>query len=1101
MKQVLTFSPTFTPASKTLDFSAYSTFSLKRLYAVVNETRNQIIYCPTLGSAYGYSSFTSGVLTLSFDTSSHSSGDVLSVIYDKNPSIDLLGTDGSTYSEALSDAEGNTMVGNLRAKFKDTFYGGSLPDSTLWDVSWTNQGSGFVVAGGDSAGAGYLNIALDPTKADSEYVLTTKSSFKLPIRFVTAVTQSQRQLGQELEVSLVGVDNTGAVETIPTVANLAISGTVTATASVATINFATKHGLKGGDRVVLYGNSDSRLNIGPVQVTPVTAFQITVPFSTGAATYTAGGYVKWVDPAGYAKNVTGLLFESSLITTASAVSRKNGSSARLSTGVTVTSMQASRTYGADYTDSFAAYGAAEIMLNSLETNIFTRNIDTFQPSYANVFKQNQTTPDASKSYKLRFRARNLANNTIPVAKIVSISKSGTTTATITLDRDVSTILNTASYISISGVRDITNFPNTASVVVSSVSTNTITAVMSGAVTASSAGGAIVLSQGGTTMAGASGLSVQNISRTNNILTITMNTAATNALPGEWWDLYGCDATSMGLYDASYKVLRMTGSIYEVESIGADFTTINCGGYFFRRSTHRIHLAQELSYAAQQVELQQMHGVSDGARALPCVLTPNSSTNVFGNTGTGQTAPNPINIGGRDQSSLLRNFFTDTVGHQAVIGAGEVVGSFSLSSGNATPVDGTSSKTIVVPSRESDFYMSIATASTTTIPTMQAEYSFDNINFSVMPLQRIDNTAASTQYGHATTAITALLASVYKGKTYGAPYIRLHAIANTISGSYRVVPQPEVAGVTVSPFTFSAANTTEAAGVANGAVQTGGVRTLAVSGKGSTKAYLIVDASSGTTGTNTIVLEGAQSASQTTWDSIPMQPLAGGPTATSASFTSLLTQPAGGIWEADVSQYLFVRARASAVMTTTPSIHGALKLVNVPSALGLGTVRKPTYAVSSTGLTHTGSTNLVVIESGASKVTTIKRMVVCGGTATAATIGTITVNRNTVAASAAGTTPVAATLQRVTTDPAFTGVVRTGAFTVVGVTTTATSIVLPVITGTVTAIPGVLVYDFTNGGTEEGLTIPVGVTNGVMFTHSGGGTGAANESITVEWTEE
>jgi len=80
-KQILNFSPTFTPASRTLNFSGYAGFELKNLLAVVNATRNTTVYAE--GQAgFGYTAFSSGVLTLEFDTTSHAAGDVLSIFYD-----------------------------------------------------------------------------------------------------------------------------------------------------------------------------------------------------------------------------------------------------------------------------------------------------------------------------------------------------------------------------------------------------------------------------------------------------------------------------------------------------------------------------------------------------------------------------------------------------------------------------------------------------------------------------------------------------------------------------------------------------------------------------------------------------------------------------------------------------------------------------------------------------------------------------------------------------------------------------------------------------------------------------------------------------------
>jgi hypothetical protein len=95
MKQLITFSPVFTPGAAgagTLDFTAYPFFDINKLYAVINITQNTIIYAPGasgLGSATVANSITaSGILTtsnivvLQYNTSTHNAGDLLNIYYD-----------------------------------------------------------------------------------------------------------------------------------------------------------------------------------------------------------------------------------------------------------------------------------------------------------------------------------------------------------------------------------------------------------------------------------------------------------------------------------------------------------------------------------------------------------------------------------------------------------------------------------------------------------------------------------------------------------------------------------------------------------------------------------------------------------------------------------------------------------------------------------------------------------------------------------------------------------------------------------------------------------------------------------------------------------
>lgn len=72
---------TFIPASKQIDFSAYSGFDIQKLKAVINITTNQLIY-QSGNPTYGYSSFALNVLDLVYDTTSMNNSDLLQIYYD-----------------------------------------------------------------------------------------------------------------------------------------------------------------------------------------------------------------------------------------------------------------------------------------------------------------------------------------------------------------------------------------------------------------------------------------------------------------------------------------------------------------------------------------------------------------------------------------------------------------------------------------------------------------------------------------------------------------------------------------------------------------------------------------------------------------------------------------------------------------------------------------------------------------------------------------------------------------------------------------------------------------------------------------------------------
>ena len=78
---------------------------------------------------------------------------------------------------------------------------------------------------------------------------------------------------------------------------------------------------------------------------------------------------------------------------------------------------------------------------------------------------------------MKFSAVSPKSLSRPIAKIVSITKTASTSATVTTDTPHG--LTTTNYVTIKGVRDQTNFPNltTATIVASTPTTTTFTIVI------------------------------------------------------------------------------------------------------------------------------------------------------------------------------------------------------------------------------------------------------------------------------------------------------------------------------------------------------------------------------------------------------------------------------------------------------------------------------------------------------------------------------------------------------------------------------------------------------------------------------------------------
>jgi hypothetical protein len=260
----------------------------------------------------------------------------------------------------------------------------------------------------------------------------------------------------------------------------------------------------------------------------------------------------------------------------------------------------------------------------------------------------------------------------PVAKIVSVVKTGTTTATVTIDRPCAEAgLVTGNYITGKGVRDITNYPNlTTPAQITVTGANTFTLVWGGAVTATSWGGVIILANGGqdVTVAVAQNVQAAVIDSVTGWLTLTGNTTWTGTQAGDYAQLYGVRAETTGAdvgVDGAWQVVSLTTTalvlkpIFDVfgARVSPNITTLastNCGGAVLLRTTIRAH---DMMFA-QWTELQAMidgAGTSRLDKAVPVnvlntVPVSLASINAAGTTAADAAVPNPVSIGGRSANT-------------------------------------------------------------------------------------------------------------------------------------------------------------------------------------------------------------------------------------------------------------------------------------------------------------------------------------------------------------------------------------------------------------------------------------------------------------------
>ena len=496
----------------------------------------------------------------------------------------------------------DSPVTNTMPIVQDTF--NSFDTTNTWSV--INKATGdIIMVDGNAQGSNYLSMALDPLTDDTETIIESKASFnKTDKNLYSFLSASQRVIGNEFSISLVSTETPE-----PAYVPVAIA-TISQTTSTLTVVTATPHNLDVGSRISISGIPDSRLNYSWITVATIvndTTFTCTAGNNGNLPSVTSSvfntGFVHYRRVLDSIPNGTAMFFENASATNASFFC-KNGGSGFFPSG----------TIAGNHSITIGSNASAQSVANSY-------NIINFQPTtgyYLNMlddsvayydkatssssiqafrFKSEAVVPNNSLDYKIRLKIKNNKSATIPVAQIVSIAKSGSTTATVTTDVDHG--LTTSDVVNIYGVRDATNFPNltSATAVASIVNSTTFTIVIGPSATATSFGGYVSRVNGSVTQGGAIAQVIQSISRTSNILTVIGSANWAGLVVGDYINIVGCRDISTGAtigIDGSYKVIFFSTTSLVLQPIsgyaptGSDIVSTNCGGGVIKKSVFRIH---------------------------------------------------------------------------------------------------------------------------------------------------------------------------------------------------------------------------------------------------------------------------------------------------------------------------------------------------------------------------------------------------------------------------------------------------------------------------------------------------------------------------------
>lgn len=536
----------------------------------------------------------------------------------------------------------------------------TLPLVSDWTT--TTAAGDFIYLDGNSAGASYWVISKSPFNTGTESVIDGLQEFQFPIEAVFGLHRSQAALAQEFALDFA---DTGA--TSAPIAEIAITA-ISQTTTTLTLTFASNPtGYTPGMSVGIYGCADSRFNYPSLVVASIVGTTMTLvggPAGTiTSLTATPGAlgspFLYARRRLGGSSDGTSMIFENATATNASFYARAGfGDAAPSGTAsgnnsATISSSASSQAIST--ANAFSFFPSSDYRLNlSTEKVQWHSGLANSATATTTAFNQTVVCPDPSKSYKMRIRATNLKGLTVPVAKIVSVSKSGTTTATVTFAANHN--LTVDDYILAYGVRDQTNFANltTATKVSSVVSATQITIVWGSAVTATSYGGYVSRGQGNCAQAGAITQSIQTMFTTGGQYTVTGSAAWSGLSVGDLVDIYGCrdNATGadVGVDNGPYRVWQVTGTQLNLEQVpgGPSIVTVAstpAGGGIIKRTDLRVSSICVLDFERERVEFAPRPAL-DVSSALPvAIATPttftvsatNLSTNVAQVGGTAAAA--------------------------------------------------------------------------------------------------------------------------------------------------------------------------------------------------------------------------------------------------------------------------------------------------------------------------------------------------------------------------------------------------------------------------------------------------------------------------------
>lgn len=533
----------------------------------------------------------------------------------------------------VADSGGPVTVSNITTKFRDAFE--TFDTINRWSLTLGTDDLAFV--DGNTAAASYLVVSKSPWNQGTETLVETRANFAMPIEVAFGAHMSQRTVGQEFSIEVVSTEPRPAAP-----ADIAIASISQAT-TVLTINTVNPHQLSVGACIGVRDVSNPTANYPQLVVaTTPSPTQITCTVATGTiAQVNNSGFIYRRERFGRAANGVSQIFENATATNANLYVRSESGDALPSgtiagaQAVTVGSTASAQLVTAAFAYAFAPTTEFRINLQADRVQWYDSAVDAVAQT-SNRLLRTQVCPDPADTYEFRLRATNNKSLTVLNAKVVSVTKSGTTTGTFLCDRNHNLITGDVIVYYGNSNNTAANFPNLATATaVTVVNPTTFTAVIGTGTTGVGYGGVIAKVHGGNLL---SSLGVSAVTAVSAALaTLADGTRQLTLVgSGNWASLSNgdiveaagisnvTDGTLLGV-DGPWKVansatttLTLVLPFANQRALPADFTTTTSGGAIIKRTDMRLSFVRIFDYKRERVEaLARPSG--DVAGAFPVVV--------------------------------------------------------------------------------------------------------------------------------------------------------------------------------------------------------------------------------------------------------------------------------------------------------------------------------------------------------------------------------------------------------------------------------------------------------------------------------------------------